>query len=124
MTAGARATITRVCTALHSWKFLHNFPDYSHNFEIIHTILRLALTKENKHCQERQSNKRDSAILNRISVIIFIKNLTSVVVVNICCCNTIDVEFNINCVSCNLIGSQECDFSTNHTAICAEIALL
>jgi hypothetical protein len=33
-------------------------------------------------------------------------------------------HFEINGVSCNLIGSQECDFSTNRTAIRAEIALL
>jgi hypothetical protein len=35
------------------------------------------------------------------------------------------IHFEINGVSCNLIGSQECDFSTNHTpsrAIRAEIA--
>jgi hypothetical protein len=34
------------------------------------------------------------------------------------------IHFEINGVSCNLIGSQECDFSTNRTAIRAEIALL
>ena len=35
------------------------------------------------------------------------------------------IHFEINGVSCNLIGSQECDFSTNRTArsaIRAEIA--
>jgi hypothetical protein len=32
------------------------------------------------------------------------------------------IHFEINAVSCNLIGSQECDFSTNRTAIRAEIA--
>jgi hypothetical protein len=34
------------------------------------------------------------------------------------------IHFEINGVSWNLIGSQECDFSTNRTAIRAEIALL
>jgi hypothetical protein len=34
------------------------------------------------------------------------------------------IHFEINGVSCNVIGSQECDFSTNRTAIRAEIALL
>ena len=33
-------------------------------------------------------------------------------------------HFEINGVSCNLIGSQECDFSTNRSAIRTEIALL
>jgi hypothetical protein len=34
------------------------------------------------------------------------------------------IHFEINGVPCNLIGSQEYDFSTNRTAIRAEIALL
>jgi hypothetical protein len=34
------------------------------------------------------------------------------------------IHFEINGVSCNLIGSQECDFGKNRTAIRAEIALL
>jgi hypothetical protein len=34
------------------------------------------------------------------------------------------IHFEINGVSCNLIGSQECNFSTNRIAIRAEIALL
>jgi hypothetical protein len=41
--------------------------------------------------------------------------------------NVYYIHFEINGFSCNLIGSQECDFSTNRThssAIRAEIALL
>jgi hypothetical protein len=34
------------------------------------------------------------------------------------------INFEINGVACNMIGSQECDFSTNRTTIRAEIALL
>ena len=40
-------------------------------------------------------------------------------------CTLYYIHFEINGVSCNLIGSQECDFSTNRTpssAIRAEIA--
>jgi hypothetical protein len=41
--------------------------------------------------------------------------------------NVYYIHFEINGFSCNLIGSQECDFSTNRTpssAIRAEIALV